>query len=92
MLPRLLFAISLALSGVIATTGIASAAFDPSRDELIGITAAVIGIVLGFLVLQEPVGPTLIVGTALVIAGVAIVNGRWGKRRLFAPAPPVEPA
>jgi drug/metabolite transporter (DMT)-like permease len=63
-----------------------------TRTALVAYLLPVVGIVLGFLVLQEPIGPTLIVGTALVIAGVAIVNGRWGKRRLFAPAPPVEPA
>ena len=51
----------------------------------------IIGIVLGFLVLREPIDLTLIVGTALVIAGVALVNGRWGRRRLFARTPPVEP-
>jgi hypothetical protein len=29
----------------------------------------------------------------LVIAGVALVNGRWGRRRLFAPTPqPTKPA
>ena len=51
MLPRLLLAISFALSGAIATTGIASAAFDPDRDELIGITVVVIGIAMGLLTL-----------------------------------------
>jgi hypothetical protein len=51
MLPRLLFALGFALSAVIATTGAAAAAFDPDRDELIGITAAVIGIVMAFLTL-----------------------------------------
>jgi len=51
MLPRLLFALGFALSGVIATTGSAFAAFDPGRDELMGITAAVIGVLLGFLTL-----------------------------------------
>ena len=47
MLHRLLIAASFALSGAIATTGHASAAFDPNRDELIGITAAVVGVTLG---------------------------------------------
>jgi hypothetical protein len=47
----LLFALGFALSGVIATTGNAFAAFDPTRDELMGITAVVIGVLLGFLTL-----------------------------------------
>ena len=38
------------------------------------------------MVLQEPIDITLIGGTALVIAGVALVNGRWGRRPLFTPA------
>jgi drug/metabolite transporter (DMT)-like permease len=32
------------------------------------------GIALGFLVLGEPLRPSLLVGTALVIAGIAVVN------------------
>jgi len=51
MLQRLLFALGFALSGVIATTASAFAAFDPSRDELMGITAAVFGGLLAFLTL-----------------------------------------
>ncbi len=50
MLHRLLFALSFALSGVIATTGQAYAAFDPDRDELIGIMAAVVGIFIATLI------------------------------------------
>jgi predicted flap endonuclease-1-like 5' DNA nuclease len=51
MLPRLLFALSFALSGVIASTGSAFAAFDPTRDELMGIMVAVVGVLLAFLTL-----------------------------------------
>jgi drug/metabolite transporter (DMT)-like permease len=63
-----------------------------TRTSLVAYVLPVIGIVLGFLVLQEPIGLSLIAGTALIIAGVALVNGRWGRRRLFARVPPVEPA
>jgi drug/metabolite transporter (DMT)-like permease len=63
-----------------------------TRTSLVAYLLPVVGIVLGAVVLQEPIGPSLIVGTALVIAGVALVNGRWGRRRIFAPTPPVEPA
>ena len=51
MLHRLLIATSFALSGVIATTTSAFAAFDPTRDELMGIMGAVVGITLAVLTL-----------------------------------------
>jgi drug/metabolite transporter (DMT)-like permease len=62
-----------------------------TRTALVAYLLPIVGIVLGALVLQEPIGPALIVGTALVTAGVALVNGRWGRRRLIAEVPPVEP-
>ncbi len=62
-----------------------------TRTSLVAYLLPIVGIVLGYLVLQEPVDATLLAGTALVIAGVALVNGRWGRRRLFSPTPPVEP-
>ena len=63
-----------------------------TRTSLVAYLLPVFGIVLGFLVLQEPIDPTLIVGTVLIIGGVALVNGRWGRRALFSRVPPVEPA
>jgi drug/metabolite transporter (DMT)-like permease len=66
-----------------------------TRTALVAYLLPVYGIVLGFLVLRERVDVTLILGTALVIAGVALVNSPWGQRRLFEPAttvPPVETA
>jgi drug/metabolite transporter (DMT)-like permease len=64
-----------------------------TRTSLVAYLLPVFGIVLGFLVLDEPIGPSLIAGTALVIGGVALVNSRWGRRRLFAPTPqPTKPA
>lgn len=62
-----------------------------TRTALVAYLLPIFGIVLGWVVLDEHVDLTLIIGTALVIAGVAIVNARWGRRRLFAPTPPVEP-
>lgn len=63
-----------------------------TRTSLVAYLLPVYGIVLGFLVLQEPVDVTLIVGTALVIAGVALVNSPWGQRRLFRATTPAETA
>jgi drug/metabolite transporter (DMT)-like permease len=63
-----------------------------TRTSLVAYLLPVVGIVLGFLVRREAIDLSLIAGTALVIAGVALVNGRWGRRRLFAEAPPVEAA
>jgi drug/metabolite transporter (DMT)-like permease len=63
-----------------------------TRTALVAYLLPVVGIVLGYLVRREPIDLSLIAGTVLVIAGVALVNGRWGRRRLFAEVPPVEAA
>jgi drug/metabolite transporter (DMT)-like permease len=63
-----------------------------TRTSLVAYLLPVVGIVLGYLVRRESIDLSLIAGTALVIAGVALVNGRWGRRRLFAEVPPVEAA
>ena len=54
-----------------------------TRTTLVAYLIPVVGIVLGYLVLQEPIDARLIAGTALVIAGIALVNSRFGKRRVF---------
>jgi drug/metabolite transporter (DMT)-like permease len=63
-----------------------------TRTALVAYLLPVYGIILGFIVLAEPVDATLILGTALVIAGVALVNSPWGRRRVFAAPPPAEAA
>lgn len=63
-----------------------------TRTTLVAYLLPIVGITLGFLFLQEPVDARLIIGTGLVIAGVALVNGRWGRRRVFAMTPPIESA
>jgi drug/metabolite transporter (DMT)-like permease len=63
-----------------------------TRTSLLAYQLPVVGIVLGFLVRHEPIDASLIAGTALVIGGVALVNGRWGRRRLIQPSSQVEAA
>lgn len=62
-----------------------------TRTTLVAYLLPIVGIVLGYVFLQEPLDARLIIGTALVIAGVALVNGRWGQRRLFGREAPIEP-
>jgi drug/metabolite transporter (DMT)-like permease len=61
-----------------------------TRTALVAYLLPVVGIVLGYLVLQEPIGPSLLAGTALITVGVALVNGRWGRRALYGRTPPAE--
>ena len=66
------------------------ASWGATRTTLVAYEIPIVGIILGFLVLQEPIDGRLLVGTALVVGGVALVNSRFGKRRLFGRVPPVE--
>lgn len=66
------------------------ASWGATRTTLVAYEIPVVGIVLGFLVLQEPIDGRLLIGTALVVGGVALVNSRFGRRRLFGRVPPVE--
>jgi drug/metabolite transporter (DMT)-like permease len=63
------------------------AAWGATRTTLVAYLIPVVGIILGYLVLQEPVDARILVGTALVIAGVGLVNSRFGRRRLFGRTP-----
>ena len=63
-----------------------------TRTTLVAYLLPIVGIVLGYLVLQEPIDGRLIVGAALVIAGVGLVNSRFGRRRLYGRMPPAEAA
>ncbi len=66
------------------------AVWGATRTTLVAYEIPVVGIVLGFLVLQEPIDGRLLIGTALVVGGVALVNSRLGRRRIFGRVPPVE--
>jgi drug/metabolite transporter (DMT)-like permease len=55
----------------------------PTRTSLVAYLLPVWGIVLGVAVLQEPVDSRVLLGTALIVGGVALVNARFGAGRLF---------
>jgi drug/metabolite transporter (DMT)-like permease len=64
------------------------AAWGATRTTLVAYVIPVVGIVLGFIVLSEPIDIRLLIGTGLVVGGVALVNSRYGRRRLFGRVPP----
>lgn len=66
------------------------ASWGATRTTMVAYVIPVVGIVLGFLVLAEPIDGRLLIGTGLVIAGVGLVHSRFGQRRLFGRVPPVK--
>jgi drug/metabolite transporter (DMT)-like permease len=66
------------------------AAWGATRTTLVSYEIPVVGIILGFLVLNEPIDIRLLIGTVLVVGGMALVNSRFGQRQLFGRVPPVE--
>jgi drug/metabolite transporter (DMT)-like permease len=66
------------------------AVWGATRTTLVAYEIPVVGIILGSLVLQEPIDGRLLVGTALVVGGVALVNSRFGRRRIFGRVPRAE--
>jgi drug/metabolite transporter (DMT)-like permease len=59
-----------------------------TRTSLVAYLLPVVGIVSGALMFNEQVDVRVIGGTALILAGVALVNSRFGQRRLFGRTPP----
>jgi drug/metabolite transporter (DMT)-like permease len=55
----------------------------PTRLSLITYVMPIVGIALGVLVLNETIDLRTVIGTAIVLAGVGLVNSRRGARRLF---------
>jgi drug/metabolite transporter (DMT)-like permease len=53
-----------------------------TRTSLVAYLLPVYGIVLGAFVLHEEIDARLLIGTGLVIAGVALVNSKYGTRPL----------
>jgi drug/metabolite transporter (DMT)-like permease len=54
-----------------------------TRTSLVAYLLPVYGIALGALVRHEPISVTTLIGTGLIIAGIALVNARVGNRTLF---------
>ena len=54
-----------------------------TRTSMVAYLLPVYGIILGALVLSEPVDGRLIIGTALIIGGVALVNAQASWRPAF---------
>jgi len=54
-----------------------------TRTTLVAYLLPVVGIALGVLVLNEQIDARILIGTALIIGGVALVNSRYGRRPLF---------
>jgi len=59
-----------------------------TRSSLVAYLLPVVGILLGVLVLHEQMDGRVLAGTALIIGGVALVNSRYGSRRLFGRSAP----
>jgi drug/metabolite transporter (DMT)-like permease len=55
-----------------------------TRTSLVAYLMPAVGIGLGVIVASEPIDLRIIAGTFLIIGGVALVNARIGRRRLFA--------
>jgi drug/metabolite transporter (DMT)-like permease len=61
-----------------------------TRTSLVAYILPVVGIIAGAIVFSETVDARVLIGTTLVIGGVALVNSRYGQRRIFGrAAPPV---
>jgi drug/metabolite transporter (DMT)-like permease len=54
-----------------------------TRTALVAYILPIVGILAGYLVLGEAVDARLLLGTALIIGGIALVNSRFGARRLY---------
>jgi drug/metabolite transporter (DMT)-like permease len=66
-----------------------------TRTSMVAYLLPLYGIVLGAIVLNEPIDASMILGTALIIGGVALVNSNLGSRPSFlkrtAPVKTAEP-
>ena len=58
-----------------------------TRTTLVAYVIPVVGIALGFGVLGEAIDARRVIGTALIIAGIALVNSRYGRRLIYGRPP-----
>jgi drug/metabolite transporter (DMT)-like permease len=58
-----------------------------TRTSQLAYLLPVVGIISGALMFREQLTTSALVGTALVMSGIALVNGRFGERRLFGRRP-----
>ncbi len=63
------------------------ARWDATRASLVTYLLPAVGIVLGVVFLSEHVDARVLLGTVLIVGGVALVNSRFGTRRLYGRAP-----
>jgi drug/metabolite transporter (DMT)-like permease len=61
-----------------------------TRASMVAYLLPVFGIALGVLVAHETIGLPVLIGTLLIVAGVALASSRIGARRLFGRTPQVE--
>jgi drug/metabolite transporter (DMT)-like permease len=59
-----------------------------TRTSLLAYLLPIVGIVAGALMFGEVIDVRIGIGTFLIIAGIALVNSRFGQRRLFGRTPP----
>ena len=62
----------------------------PTRTTMVTYVFPVVGLVLGIVFLQEPVTPSLLIGAAMVVAGILAVNGSTLLRSLTSRGKPAE--
>ena len=61
-----------------------------TRTSVLAYFLPIVGLVTGAVMFRETIDAIVLAGTALVLTGIALVNSRFGERRLFgrrAPAP-----
>jgi drug/metabolite transporter (DMT)-like permease len=58
-------------------------AWGATRTSMVAYLLPIVGIALGALVLQEAIDAPLLIGTALIIGGIFVVNSRFGARPLL---------
>jgi drug/metabolite transporter (DMT)-like permease len=61
-----------------------------TRTSILAYFLPIVGIVSGALMFGETIDSYVVIGTAMVIGGVALVNSRMGERRIFGRRPAAE--